>query len=57
MPNAILNSLHDKKHLGVHTDLLGDGLLELMDRGVVDNSRKTINRENYRFAHGIKSEL
>jgi acyl-CoA hydrolase/RimJ/RimL family protein N-acetyltransferase len=44
VPNAILNSLHDKKHLGVHTDLLGDGLLELMDRGVVDNSRKTINR-------------
>ncbi len=44
VPNAILGSLFDKKHLGIHTDLLGDGLLELMVRGVVDNSRKTINR-------------
>lgn len=44
VPNAILASLRDKKHLGVHTDLLGDGLLELMKSGVIDNSRKTINR-------------
>jgi acyl-CoA hydrolase/GNAT superfamily N-acetyltransferase len=44
VPNAILASLRDKRHLGVHTDLLGDGLLELMKSGVIDNSRKTINR-------------
>ena len=44
VPNAVLDSLQDKKHLGIHTDLLGDGLLELMDRGVIDNSCKTINR-------------
>ncbi len=44
VPNAILSSLTEKKHLGVHTDLLGDGLVELMKSGVVDNSRKTINR-------------
>lgn len=44
VPNAILASLHDKKHLGVHTDLLSDGILELMKSGVIDNSRKTINR-------------
>ncbi|MDI9456952.1 MAG: GNAT family N-acetyltransferase [Dethiobacteria bacterium] len=44
VPNAILSSLRDKKHLGIHTDLLSDGLLELMTSGVVDNSRKTINR-------------
>ena len=44
VPNAVLASLTEKKHLGVHTDLLGDGLVELMKRGVVDNSRKTINR-------------
>lgn len=44
VPNAILSSLRDKKHLGIHTDLLSDGLLELMNSGVVDNSRKTINR-------------
>lgn len=44
VPNAVLGALNDKKHLGIHTDLLGDGLLGLVANGVVDNSRKTINR-------------
>ncbi|MEW5784470.1 MAG: GNAT family N-acetyltransferase [Bacillota bacterium] len=43
-PDAVLAHLTAKKHLGVHTDLLGDGLIELIKQGVVDNSRKTINR-------------
>ena len=44
LPNAILANLGDKKHLGVHTELLGDGLVKLMKSGVVDNSKKSINR-------------
>jgi len=44
LPNAILSNLHEKKHLGVHTELLGDGLVKLMQEGVIDNSRKSINR-------------
>jgi len=44
IPNAILSNLRDKKHLGVHTELLTDGLIELMKEGVVDNSKKDINR-------------
>jgi len=44
IPNAILSSLHDKKQLGVHTELLSDGIANLMKRGVIDNTRKTINR-------------
>jgi len=44
IPNAILSSLYEKKNLGVHTELLGDGIVELMRRGVVDNTKKTINR-------------
>jgi len=43
-PNALLSHLHGKKHLGVHTELLTDGVVELMKAGVVDNSRKTIDR-------------
>jgi ribosomal protein S18 acetylase RimI-like enzyme len=42
-PNAILAQLKDKKHLGVHTELLTDGIVELMKDGVVDNSRKELN--------------
>ena len=44
IPNAILSNLKDKKHLGVHTELLSDGIVELMKLGVIDNHRKEIDR-------------
>ncbi len=44
IPNAILSNLENKKHLGVLTELLSDGLVELMKKGVVDNTKKTVNR-------------
>jgi acyl-CoA hydrolase/RimJ/RimL family protein N-acetyltransferase len=44
IPNAILTNLGEKKNLGVHTELVSDGIVELMRRGVIDNSRKSINR-------------
>jgi len=44
IPNAVLANLKDKKHLGVHTELLSDGIVELMKLGVVDNSYKSIDR-------------
>ncbi len=44
IPNAVLASLSEKQHLGVHTEFLSDGIVDLMRAGVVDNSRKTINR-------------
>jgi acyl-CoA hydrolase/GNAT superfamily N-acetyltransferase len=44
VPNAILTNLANKRHLGVHTELLTDGIVELMKQGVVDNSNKTLNR-------------
>lgn len=44
IPNAILSNLGTKRHLGVHTELLSDGIVELMKRGVIDNSEKNIDR-------------
>ena len=44
LPNAILANLEDKKHLGVHTELLSDGIVDLIKKGVVDNSWKIVNR-------------
>ncbi len=44
LPNAILANFSGKKHLGVHTELLTDGLVDLIKKGVIDNSRKTLNR-------------
>jgi acyl-CoA hydrolase/RimJ/RimL family protein N-acetyltransferase len=44
VPDALLVNLAGKKHLGVHTELIGEGMVELMKMGVIDNSRKTIDR-------------
>jgi acyl-CoA hydrolase/RimJ/RimL family protein N-acetyltransferase len=44
IPDALFLNLAEKKHLGVHTELISDGIVELMKRGVIDNSRKSINR-------------
>lgn len=43
LPNAILNNLTGKKHLGIHTELLTDGIAKLMQLGVVDNTMKTVD--------------
>lgn len=44
IPNAVLSNLINKRNLGIHTELLGDGIVELMKAGAVDNSRKNINQ-------------
>jgi acyl-CoA hydrolase/RimJ/RimL family protein N-acetyltransferase len=44
IPNAILANLSEKKHLGVHTELISDGIVELMKKGIIDNTRKNVNR-------------
>jgi acyl-CoA hydrolase len=43
VPDAILRLLHDRKDLGVHSGMLGDGLVELVEAGVVTNARKEID--------------
>lgn len=44
IPNAILANLEDKKHLGVHTELVSDGIVNLIKKGVIDNSMKSLDR-------------
>jgi acyl-CoA hydrolase/RimJ/RimL family protein N-acetyltransferase len=44
IPNAILTNLSSKKNLGVHTELFSDGIADLMKKGVVTNTKKTIDR-------------
>ncbi len=44
VPDAILRLLQDRKDLGVHSGMLGDGLVELVEAGVVTNARKRIDR-------------
>lgn len=44
IPNAILAHLKDKNDLGIHTELLTEGVVNLMKLGVVNNSRKELNK-------------
>lgn len=44
LPNAILDNVKNKKHLGIHTELLTDSMVNLIKLGVIDNSMKTVDR-------------
>ena len=41
IPNAVLASLRDKHDLGVHTEMLSDGVMELEQAGVITGRKKT----------------
>lgn len=43
LPNAIAAQLGDHKHLGMHTEMFSNGLMELMRAGVLDGTRKQID--------------
>lgn len=40
IPNAICEELKNKKDLGLHSELVGDGVVELLETGVINNSKK-----------------
>jgi acetyl-CoA hydrolase len=44
IPDAVLRSLGHKRHLGLHTELFSDGIIELVEAGVVDGEAKTLHR-------------
>lgn len=41
IPDAVVMQLQHKRDLGIHTEMIGDGILSLIDSGAVNNSRKT----------------
>ncbi|MBK5252043.1 MAG: acetyl-CoA hydrolase/transferase family protein [Peptostreptococcaceae bacterium] len=43
IPNAILKYLSDKKDLGIHTEVFSDNLIPLIEAGIVNGAKKTIN--------------
>ena len=43
IPNAVLSRLHNKVGLGVHTEMFSDGLVPLMENGVVTNRHKAVH--------------
>ena len=63
VPNAVLAALTGKKDLGIHTELISDGVVDLYRAGVITNRRKTLypgkfvcnfllgSRKLFEFAH------
>ena len=43
IPNAVLANLSDHWHLGVHSELFSDGIIDLIEDGTIDGSRKTFH--------------
>jgi acyl-CoA hydrolase len=42
IPNAVLHALGSHKHLGLHTEAMTDGMVDLINSGIVDNSLKQV---------------
>jgi acetyl-CoA hydrolase len=43
IPDAVLKYLFEKRDLGIHTELFSDGIIDLVEAGVLTNSRKTLH--------------
>lgn len=43
IPNAVLTFLHNHKNLGVHTEMFSEGLVDLVEKGIVNGSQKKTN--------------
>ncbi|NOY98800.1 MAG: acetyl-CoA hydrolase/transferase family protein [Chloroflexi bacterium] len=44
VPDAVLKYLYDKKDLGVHTELFSDGVIDLVEAGVLTSAQKTLHQ-------------
>jgi 4-hydroxybutyrate CoA-transferase len=44
IPNAVLKALENHKDLGIHTEMFSDGLIPLVEKGVVTCKKKTLDK-------------
>lgn len=43
IPDQVLRNLNNHKNLGIHTEMLSDGVIPLIQSGIINNSRKKLN--------------
>lgn len=43
IPDAVLKYLYHKRDLGIHTELFSDGVIDLVNAGILTNGRKTLH--------------
>ena len=58
MPNAVCTVLKDAGHrdLGIHTEMMVDGMIDLIEAGIVTGARKTLNRFQTVFTFALGSQ-
>lgn len=56
IPDAVVQQLDDKVDLGIHTEMIGDGIMSLVEKGVVTNRKKNIYRDKMFAAFALGSE-
>ncbi|MBP1760565.1 MAG: acetyl-CoA hydrolase [Firmicutes bacterium] len=44
IPKAVLAGLETKNDLGIHSEMMSDGMYDLIEKGVITNAKKTINK-------------
>jgi len=44
IPQTVLTYLHDKNDIGIHTEMFNDAIIPLIEEGIINGKRKTINR-------------
>lgn len=56
IPDAVFKSLHNHKNLGVHTEMCSDGIIDLVERDIINNVNKKIhpNKTVTGFALGTR---
>lgn len=42
IPDAVLTKLYDKKDLGIHTEMFSDGVIPLVEKGIINCDKKTL---------------
>src|SRR5829696_8356685 len=55
IPNEVLGLLDDHKDLGVNTELLSDGFVDLIEKGVINGTRKRTHRNKVVAANALGS--
>ena len=43
IPDQVLQNLYNHKSLGIHTEMLSDGIIPLLEKGIINNSLKKLN--------------
>jgi acyl-CoA hydrolase len=56
IPNAALKAMADKKDLGIHTEMVSDGIVDAMEQGIITGAKKTLHPKKVvaTFLYGTK---